>query len=98
MKKVLSDCNKCVWGTRDGGCASWDCEFIDRDEAVKAWRQLSSADPEPKEIGYVYCSSALLKMWIDNVLTDGEYNRIMDKLNAMKGKGNERCDLQTGGD
>jgi hypothetical protein len=24
----------------------------------------------------------MLKMWIDNVLTDGEYNRIMDKLNA----------------
>lgn len=143
------DCNKCVWGTRDGGCASWDCEFIDRAEAVKAWRKMSeanmqlsgkdatsdliyrqaaidlleryaemlrrvlddtdvvrnerdkfewglgvieslmsdmkelpSAEPEIKPISYADCSNAMLKMWIDNVLTDGEYNKIMDKLNA----------------
>lgn len=38
------DCNKCVWGTRDGGCASWECEFIDRVEAVKAWRKMSEAN------------------------------------------------------
>lgn len=52
-------------------------------------KDCSSTLPEPKGIGYVYCSSALLKMWMDNVLTDGEYNRIMEKLNAMKGKENE---------
>jgi len=39
-------------------------------------------EPEIKEIGYQDCSNAALKMWIDNVLTDGEYNRIMDKLNT----------------
>lgn len=33
------DCNKCVWARRDGGCTSWDCEFIDKDEAVKAWKE-----------------------------------------------------------
>ena len=82
------DCNKCVWGERDGGCASWDCEFIDRDEAVKAWRQLSSAESEIKPISYTDCSNAMLKMWMDNVLTDGEYNKIMDKLNA-KHRGEE---------
>lgn len=38
--------------------------------------------PEIKPIGYRECSDAMLKMWMDNVLTDGEYNRIMDKLNA----------------
>ena len=42
------DCNKCVWGTRDGGCASWECEFIDRDDAVKAWRNMPSAEPEER--------------------------------------------------
>ena len=47
-----------------------------------AIRDLPSAQPE---ITYQTCSDALLKMWIDNVLTDGEYNRIMDKLNAWKG-------------
>lgn len=41
-----------------------------------------SAQPEVKEIGYAECANAMLKMWMDNVLTDGEYNRIMDKLNA----------------
>ncbi len=40
------------------------------------------AQSEPQEIGYTDCANAMLKMWIDNVLTDGEYSRIMDKLNA----------------
>jgi hypothetical protein len=40
------------------------------------------AQPEQHEIGYSECANAMLKMWIDNVLTDGEYSRIMDKLNA----------------
>ena len=44
--------------------------------------ELPSAQPEVKEIGYAECANAMLKMWIDNVLTDGEYNRIMDKLNT----------------
>ena len=44
--------------------------------------KLPSAEPEPQEIGYIDCANAMLKMWIDNVLTDGEYNRIMDKLNT----------------
>lgn len=43
---------------------------------------LQSAEPEIHEIDYRDCSNAMLKMWIDNVLTDGEYNRIMDKLNV----------------
>lgn len=32
-------------------------------------------------IGYKDCANAMLKMWMDNVVADGEYNRIMDKLN-----------------
>lgn len=46
--------------------------------------QLPSVDPEAREIGYAECASAMLKMWIDNVLTDGEYNKIMDKLNDFE--------------
>lgn len=45
-----------------------------------------SNKPEPHEIGYDDCSNALLKMWMDNVLTDGEYYRIADKLNEKWGK------------
>lgn len=43
---------------------------------------LPQAQPEPRVIDYSYCANAMLKMWIDEVLTDGEYYRIMDKLNA----------------
>lgn len=39
-------------------------------------------DCDEKEIGYAECANAMLKMWIDNVVTDGEYNRIMDRLNV----------------
>lgn len=42
--------------------------------------------PEPHEIGYNDCANALLKMWMDNVLTDGEYYRIANKLNEKWGR------------
>lgn len=45
-----------------------------------------STEPYAWLIGYGECASAMLKMWMDNVLTDGEYNRIMDKLNKHWGK------------
>ena len=49
----------------------------------KAWiESLPSAEPEIKPIEYRDCANAMLKMWMDNIVTDGEYNRIMDKLNA----------------
>ena len=35
-------------------------------------------------ISYLYCANAMLMMWLDEVITDGEYNRIMDKLNALE--------------
>ena len=50
--------------------------------AVNIVEDLPSAQPETKPIDYQDCSNAMLKMWMDNVVTDGEYNRIMDKLNA----------------
>ena len=31
------DCNRCIWSTRDGGCSSFDCEFVDKNDAYKAW-------------------------------------------------------------
>ena len=45
---------------------------------------------EPQEIGYDQCANAMLKMWIDNVVTDGEYNRIMDRLNKLYFSGGEK--------
>lgn len=51
-------------------------------EISKQLKQLPSAKPEIKPIEYRDCTNAMLRMWMDNVVTDGEYNRIMDKLNA----------------
>lgn len=50
--------------------------------AIEEIKNVSSAQSDSQEIGYWECSNALLKMWIDNVLTDGEYYRIADKLNT----------------
>lgn len=66
-------------------------------------QKLPSAQPEVKPISYVDCANALMMMWIDKVLTDGEYKKIMDKLNAhemkkREGEENERLNQQTGGD
>lgn len=46
-------------------------------------------EEEVKEIGYRECADACLKMWMDNVMTDGEYSRIMTKLNKYWGKDND---------
>ena len=48
--------------------------------------ELPPIQPEPKPIGYHDCANAMLRMWMDNVVTDGEYYRIMDKLNAHLGE------------
>ena len=39
------DCNKCLWATRDGSCASWNCEFVPKSVAYKAWKEGVSNPP-----------------------------------------------------
>ena len=51
------------------------------DTATDIIKKLPSAQPEPHPISYTDCANAMMKMQIENVLTDGEYNRVMDKLN-----------------
>ena len=34
----MKGCNNCLWATRDGGCASYDCEYIDQQEAYDAFK------------------------------------------------------------
>ena len=66
---------------------------VDAIEYDKQLRQLPIADvvpTEPQEIGYDQCANAMLKMWMDNVVTDEEYNRIMDRLNKLHFSGGER--------
>lgn len=60
-------------------------------DCIQTLKELPSAQPEVKQISYTDCANAMLMMWMDKVLTDGEYNRIMDKLNEhekKKGKDN----------
>ena len=33
------DCNHCLWATRDFGCASWDCKYVNKQEAYEAWKE-----------------------------------------------------------
>ena len=60
--------------------------------SVSAIENLPSAEPEIKPIDYQDCANAMLRMWMDEVITDGEYNRVMDKLNAFWRTRNERSD------
>ena len=48
------------------------------EQAVKMVKAVQALNP----ISYTDCANAMMMMWIDKVVTDGEYNRIMDKLNA----------------
>lgn len=41
-------------------------------------------DPEIRPVTHLDCQKALLKMWMDNVITDGEHRRIFDRLNAKE--------------
>ena len=45
-------CDSCVNRTRYG-CVSWNCEYINRDEAIKAWREKNEkADRKTEPSGY----------------------------------------------
>ena len=55
----------------------------EKEALLDAVKGLPTAEDE-KEISYADCSDAMLKMWMDNILTDGEYNRIMEKLNEWE--------------
>ena len=39
------------------------------------------------KITYKDCADAMLMMWMEDVVTDSEYNRIMDKLNEAHKRG-----------
>lgn len=51
-------------------------------DAVSLVGSMPSAQPEVKPIDYRDCANALLKLWMDHILTDGEYSKIIGKLNA----------------
>ena len=77
LRRVLDDAS-IVGQDRE----KFSCELELIESFIDDVNDLPSAEPEIKPISYTDCSNAMLKMWIDNVLTDGEYNKIMGKLNA----------------
>lgn len=40
------DCFNCVHKHPDGNCGSWDCEYINRREAIEAWRAMKGEQIE----------------------------------------------------
>lgn len=44
----------------------------------------TSQEQHIKPIDYLDCSKVMMMMWMENIVTDGEYNRIMDKLNKSE--------------
>ena len=39
-----------------------------------------------RSIGYQECTDAMLMMWMEYIITDKEYNNIMDRLNRNYNK------------
>lgn len=75
-------------------------DIIDAQNCDEIIKMLEKSEAQIKPISYTDCSNAMLKMWMDNVLTDGEYNRIMDKINAKhmaERRTDERFNQQAGG-
>lgn len=72
----------------DGTCSKADEDIRNLLDELES---LPSAQPEIKPIEYRDCANAMQRMWMDNVVTDGEYYRIMDKLNAHWRKKNEQA-------
>lgn len=65
---MIRDCKSCVYNAGDG-CMSWDCEYINRDEAVEAykktrWIPVTERLPETDDLVLVTCRT---KKGIDSV-------------------------------
>lgn len=64
----------------DKNCA--ECELVqDDNELHEMYTDVITLLKTQNQITYRDCSDALLMLWMDNIITDGEYNRIMDRLN-----------------
>lgn len=48
----MNNCDTCVWATRNGGCASWGCDYIPMKEAAEAWKKERSEDDEQTAVEY----------------------------------------------
>lgn len=70
-----------------------NCTCLDSEQIVELINKTPTVtltllkEQKLKPIEYKTCVDAMLKMWMENILTDGEYNKIMDKLNKAHKEG-----------
>ena len=62
--------------------------LLSKNEVMRAIKNLREAESLIHPISYTDCANAMIKMWMENVVTDGEYSKIMDKLNTWKAMSN----------
>lgn len=47
----MRDCENCARNTPKNGCTSWDCDYINRKEAIEAWLEKHRAEQtEPSKL------------------------------------------------
>ena len=69
----------CEFATEHGYCQQTACTKQKPQETLSTTININCE--ELAEITYETCADALLKLWMDKIITDSEYNRIMDRLN-----------------
>ena len=73
----MSDCNRCLWATRNGSCASWDCRFVDQREAYEAYNR-EKADANK----WIPCSERLPDV-AQRVLLSGHGKVMVGRLHSF---------------
>lgn len=107
---VIDTVRKIVFGflpDKDGAMNDTEKTILSVGKAIcSGVRELRCAIGVLKPISYIECSNALsytecadalLMMWMDEVLTDGEFDRLMDKLDIYYRGKNGSCDEPGGG-
>ena len=72
-------CTQCKCKMKLAADCWYGREYYTEEQAAEIWNKRTR---EINPISYTDCANAMMMMWIDKVVTNGEYNRIMDKLNA----------------
>ena len=71
----MRDCENCARCGRDG-CKAWDCDFIPRKEAIKAWKDnadiVRCKECKAYDLEFEWCKALGLNMNPDDFCSYGE--------------------------
>ena len=97
----MNNCDTCVWATRNGGCASWGCDYIPMQDAAEAWKERQEADKyfkvqtmteeETKALNDLY-ARALDPEWQRAHRAMGFYSPIADLYDTLEELAKERSE------